>query len=95
MKKLLLIILLVLNLAACANPGIIGVVYNQNGIVRQVYDKSPAKAAGVLLGDKILNTGDLRGRVGSVCHVRIERELQFIDLFITRVHIDSLQTMAW
>jgi C-terminal processing protease CtpA/Prc len=90
--KFITTIILSLTLIGCAGSGVIGVVYNQKGIVRSVFKESPAEKAGILVDDRILNTKDLRGAVGSMCRVKVERNGQFFEKLILRIHEDKLKS---
>ena len=78
-------------LIGCAHNGVIGVAYNQYGIVRQVFSGSPAEKAGIKVNDKILNIADLRGEVGTICTVNVQREDNIMTLLIPRIDINSLK----
>lgn len=88
MKTLLLSLLL---LTGCASPGVVGVAYNKKGIVKYVFEGSNADKAGIKVEDKILNTKDLRGKVGTVIIVKLVRAGVGFELKIERQHIDTLK----
>jgi predicted metalloprotease with PDZ domain len=88
--KSIITALVFLIMTACAGPGAIGVAYNQEGIVRYVFKNSPAEKAGIVVGDKILNRKELRGDIGTMCRVKVEREGQYIEKLIQRLDVDKL-----
>lgn len=86
--------LLFTNTGAC--PGVIGVVYNQQGIVRDVFDRSPADAAGITIDDKILNQKSTRGEEGTeatVTYIRPGEDKKTVT--VTRVCVDDLESRSW
>ena len=93
-----LIMLLTVLFVGCASigkPGAIGVLYNQNGIVRQVFPGSPAEKAGLMINDKILNTKELRGAIGSYATVRYVRNGQTYVEKIVRMDVEDLEHGKW
>lgn len=77
-------------------PGVIGVVYNQQGIVRDVFDRSPAEAAGIHVDDKILDRKSTRGKEGTeatVTYIRPGEDKRTVN--VTRVCVDDLNQRTW
>ena len=86
--------LLFTNTGAC--PGVIGVVYNQDGIVRDVFDRSPAQEAGITVDDKILYRHSTRGEEGTqaqVTYIRPGEDKKTVT--VTRVCVDDLESRYW
>lgn len=80
-----------LSLAGCASPGGIGVLYNKKGVVKYVFEASPADAAGMEVEDLILNPKELRGKIGTVCHVRWQRGAVLYQRNLIRVDADTFR----
>lgn len=89
----LLSLTVMLNTGAC--PGVIGVVYNQQGIVRDVYEGSPAASSGIKLNDKILDRHPTRGKVGTTAVVKLIRDGELIVLDMERVCVRDLEGRSW
>lgn len=75
--------------------GAIGVVYNQHGIVRDVFEGSPADKAGIKINDKILDRKSTRGKPGTVATVNYIREGMRYTKTIDRVCTDDLSRGTW
>lgn len=75
-------------LTGCASGGI-GVLYNKKGVVKYVFDKSPAQQSGILLEDIINNTKQLRGPIGTICLVKYTRNGIAHEQSIMRVDVDT------
>ena len=83
-------------MAGCSCKGVIGVVYNQNGVVKRVFENSPADKAGILIGDKILDRTSTRGSVGSTAQVKwVTPEIGLKQAPIKRVCVDTLGADQW
>lgn len=82
-----------LNTGAC--PGVIGVVYNQDGVIRDVYENSPAALARIKLNDKILDRHSTRGKVGTTAVVKLIRNGELIVLDMKRVCVRDLEGRSW
>ena len=93
--KILVVFILLLTLISCASQGIIGVIYNQYGVVRRVFKDSPAEKAGIIIGDKILNPHQLKGTIGTQCLVKIQRDGLFFEKLVERVNAKKLKTDQW
>ena len=76
-------------------PGVIGVVYNQHGVVRDVYNGSPAAAMGIKLNDKILDRKSTRGKPGTIAEVKFIRDGKLHKVNIPRVCVDKLDERTW
>lgn len=76
-------------------PGVIGVVYNQQGIVRDVYNNSPADKAGIMLDDKILDRRSTRGKPGTVATVKYIRNGELNVVEVDRVCVNDLDGRTW
>jgi C-terminal processing protease CtpA/Prc len=94
MKKLLIALSLIF-ITGCASPGVIGVGYNKEGVVKYIFKSSPAEKAGIQLNDQILNTKDLRGKVTRKVLVKYKRGGATYELLVDRVHIDSLKNEGY
>jgi len=95
MNKFFIILFTAFTIGCVTPKGVIGVAYNQKGIVRHVFPKSPADLAGIKLDDRILNTKDLRGKVGTMCLVKYERSGTYFEQLIKRVDVDTLYDGSW
>lgn len=84
---------IMLNTGPC--PGVIGVMYNQEGIVRDVFSNSPADEAGIQLGDKILDRRSTRGKPGTIADVRLIRNGVLLSTSVVRICVDDLQRGGW
>jgi hypothetical protein len=89
MKYLLLLLPLIL--VNCASPGGIGVLYNKKGVVKHVFENSPANAAGIMLEDVLLNKKDLRGKIGTICRVRWQRGTVLHERDIIRADVSTFR----
>lgn len=96
MRYLIAILLtFIVGCASTGKPGAIGVLYNQEGIVRQVFPNSPAEKAGIMINDKILNPKDLRGKIGTYALVKFVRQGATYELRIVRMDVDKLEQGSW
>lgn len=91
MKLVVSILLAAGWLLGCASPGGIGVMYNKKGVVKYVFEHSPAENAGLMLEDMILNTKELRGPIGSMCHVRWKRGEMIYEKYIQRADVGTFK----
>lgn len=80
-------------IVGCASkpPGAIGVMYNQDGVVRHIYSHSPAAKAGLLLGDIIENPKSLRGPVGTSVTISVIRKSKKLSFTLVRVNVKTLK----
>lgn len=88
--KLLLTLSLLLA-AGCASKGAIGVAYNRQGVVKVVFTGSPAEKADIRVEDIILNPKELRGPIGSICHVKGSRAGVEYEKAVKRADVNSFQ----
>lgn len=93
-----IIFILSLFMIGCSSKGVIGVMYNQDGIVRNVFLGSPASKAGIQENDKILYHRSTKGKPGTKVKVKWidvsdNNKLRCEEL--TRVHVDTLGTDQW
>lgn len=86
--KLLLSMLMVFAVG-CASSGGIGVLYNKKGVVKHVFENSPAEEAGIELEDVLLNRKELRGKVGTMCKVRWQRGAVIYTKNIVRADVET------
>lgn len=89
--KFILSILVAGFLFGCASPGGIGVLYNKKGVVKYIFEKSPAEKAGIEKEDIILNTKELRGPIGSICKVKWQRGAVLYTKEIERVDVNTFK----
>lgn len=90
--------LMIAVVTGCASPGGIGVLYNKKGVVKHVFEKSPAEKAGLLLEDIISNTKELRGPIGSMCLVKYTRDGKHYQKLIERADVETFRVKdhgAW
>lgn len=87
------VVAVMLNTGPC--PGVIGVVYNQQGIVRDVYEGSPAGSAGIRVGDIILDRRSTRGKPQTLAQVKYIRDGVLRTVEVERVCVNELQGRSW
>lgn len=91
MIKKLLLVLMLATTVGCASSGGIGVLYNKKGVVKYVFENSPAEEAGIETEDTILNPKELRGKIGTICRVRWQRGAVLYTRDIKRADVDTFR----
>ena len=83
-------------LFSVGNPcvGVIGVAFNQDGIVKYVFRGSPAELADIREEDKLLYARSTKGTPGTVANVKFIRDGQLIKKDVDRVCVDELQSLG-
>lgn len=75
--------------------GVIGVVYNQHGVVRHVFPNSPADKAGIEVGDIIHDRRSTRGKPETEVLVKWKRDEIENETVMVRTCTDNLQRDKW